>query len=119
MSSASFIAREAGCGPKERWMSAQPFTSPPLLARRRATMAELKRILLAEDNPKHGERTLTALDEHNLANEVVVRNDGAEALDYLCGRGKYSMRAVNNLAVVLLFLQLSKLVCPEATRCIS
>jgi len=32
--------------------------------------------------------TLAALDEHNLANEVVVVNDGAEALDYLYRRGK-------------------------------
>ena len=40
-------------------------------------MAELKRILLAEDNPKDVELTLTALDENNLANEVVVVNDAS------------------------------------------
>src|SRR2546425_10883338 len=93
MSSVSYFAMEAGCGPKERWTSAQPFTSHSLLARRRATMAELKRILLAEDNPKDVELTLTALDEHNLANEVVVVNDGAEALEYLYRRGKFAMRS--------------------------
>ncbi|HYV40602.1 MAG TPA: response regulator, partial [Thermoanaerobaculia bacterium] len=35
-------------------------------------MAELNSILLAEDNPKDVELTLTALAENHLANEVVV-----------------------------------------------
>ena len=53
-------------------------------------MSEFKRILLAEDNPKDVELTLAALDEHNLANEVVVVHDGAEALDYLYRRGQFA-----------------------------
>ncbi len=53
-------------------------------------MAPLKRILLAEEQRTRCGITLAALDEHNLANEVVVARDGAEALDYLC------MRAVNS-----------------------
>lgn len=71
-------------------------------------MNELKRILLAEDNPKDVELTLTALDEHHLANEVVVVNDGAEALDYLYCRGKYAMRSGNHPAVVMLDLKMPK-----------
>lgn len=71
-------------------------------------MAELKRILLAEDNSKDVELTLTALEEHHLANEVVVVNDGAEALDYLYRRGKFSMRADDNPAVVVLDLKMPK-----------
>lgn len=71
-------------------------------------MADLKRILLAEDNPKDVELTLTALEEHNLANEVVVVNDGAEALDYLYRRGKFAMSADNHPAVVLLDLKMPK-----------
>jgi CheY-like chemotaxis protein len=71
-------------------------------------MADLKRILLAEDNPKDVELTLAALDEHNLANEVVVVNDGAEALDYLYRRGKYAMRQEGNPAVVLLDIKMPK-----------
>lgn len=71
-------------------------------------MAELKRILLAEDNPKDVELTLTALDKHHLANEVVVANDGVEALDYLYRRGKFAMRADSNPAVVLLDLKMPK-----------
>jgi len=71
-------------------------------------MADLKRILLAEDNPKDVELTLAALDEHKLANEVVVVNDGAEALDYLYLRGKYAMRQEGNPAVVLLDIKMPK-----------
>jgi CheY-like chemotaxis protein len=44
-------------------------------------MPELKRILLVEDSKQDVELTLSALEEHRLANEVVVARDGAEALD--------------------------------------
>lgn len=71
-------------------------------------MAGLKRILLVEDKPEEVELMLTALDKNSLANEVVVVNDGAEALDYLYYRGKYSLRARNNPAVVLLDLKTPK-----------
>ena len=71
-------------------------------------MADLKRILYAEDNPKDVELTLAALDEHNLANEVVVVHDGAEALDYLYQRGKFAMRQAGNPAVVLLDIKMPK-----------
>jgi len=71
-------------------------------------MAELKRILLAEDNPKDVELTLTALEEHHLANEVIVVSDGAEALDYLYRRGKFALRDDTNPAVVLLDLKMPK-----------
>ena len=46
-------------------------------------MSTLGRILMVEDDPKDVELTLTALEEYNLANEVVVTRDGQEALDYL------------------------------------
>jgi len=69
-------------------------------------IAELKRILLAEDNPKDVELTLAALEEHNLANEVITVKDGAEALDYVYRRGKYASRPDNNPVVVLLDLKM-------------
>ena len=50
-------------------------------------MTELGRILMVEDDPSDVELTLTALAEYNLANEVVVTRDGAEALDYLFCQG--------------------------------
>jgi DNA-binding response OmpR family regulator len=51
---------------------------------------------------------MTALEEYNLANEVVVARDGAEALDYLYSRGSFSGRAGENPAVLLLDLKLPK-----------
>lgn len=71
-------------------------------------MAPLKRILLAEDNDRDVELTLAALEEHNLANEVVVAHDGAEALDYLYGRGKFTGHANGLPVVVLLDLKMPK-----------
>ena len=71
-------------------------------------MNELERILLVEDSSKDVELTLAALEEHDLANEVVVAHDGAEALNYLYRRGEYKMRERDNPAVVLLDIKLPK-----------
>ena len=68
----------------------------------------LKRILLAEDNIHDVELTLSALEEHNLANEVVVVRDGAEALDYLFARGKFAGQTNGLPAVVMLDLKMPK-----------
>lgn len=71
-------------------------------------MKSLGRILMIEDDPKDVELTLTALDEYNLANEVVVARDGEEALDYLYCRGTFKTRNSDNPAVMLLDLKLPK-----------
>ncbi len=71
-------------------------------------MREIKRILLAEDNPNDVELTLSALAEHHLANEVVVARDGAEALDYLYRRGNFHTRDEGAPTVVLLDLKMPK-----------
>jgi CheY-like chemotaxis protein len=71
-------------------------------------MDTLGRILMVEDDPNDVELTLTALEEYNLANEVVVTRDGQEALDYLYCRGQFSARTSDNPAVLLLDLKLPK-----------
>jgi len=81
-------------------------------------MKELKRILLAEDNEKDVELTLAAMEEHHLANEVVVVSDGAEALDYLYRRGKFAARQNGQPAVVLLDLKMPKVDGLEVLRVI-
>jgi CheY-like chemotaxis protein len=68
----------------------------------------LKPILLVEDNPKDLELTLIALAKSQLANEVIVARDGAEALDYLHSRGEFTNRVAGNPAVILLDLKLPK-----------
>ena len=71
-------------------------------------MDNLGRILMVEDDSKDVELSLTALEEYNLANEVIVTRDGEEALDYLFCRGKYKSRSSDNPAVMLLDLKLPK-----------
>lgn len=68
----------------------------------------MKRILLAEDNRYDVELTLGALEASNLANEVVVVRNGAEALDYLLVRGAFADREPGNPAVVLLDIKMPK-----------
>jgi CheY-like chemotaxis protein len=71
-------------------------------------MPDLKPILLVEDNPKDVELTLAALEQSQLANEVVVVRDGAEAIDFLYRRGAHDSRNTVDPAVVLLDLKLPK-----------
>ncbi|MCI0707452.1 MAG: response regulator [Ignavibacteriae bacterium] len=81
-------------------------------------VTELKSILLAEDNPNDVELTLAALSENNLANEVIVVRDGAEALDYLFRRGNYRLRTPGHPAVILLDLKMPKVDGLEVLRTI-
>ncbi len=70
---------------------------------------EKKMIMLVEDNPDDELLTLRALKQNNILNEVVVAHDGAEALDYLFGTGKYAGRDLNRMPeVILLDLKLPK-----------
>jgi CheY-like chemotaxis protein len=63
-------------------------------------MANLKPIVLVEDNPKDLELTLLALEKVRLANEVITLQDGAEALDYLRCRNCWHGREKGNPAVI-------------------
>lgn len=69
----------------------------------------LKPILLVEDSPNDLELTLIALERSQLANDVVVARDGAEALDYLFRKGEHEERRQGNPAVILLDLKLPKI----------
>lgn len=71
-------------------------------------MPEPKRILLVEDNENDAALTLAALEETNLAEDVVVVRDGQEALDFLWRRGRYVTRSGGQPAVVLLDLKMPK-----------
>ena len=71
-------------------------------------IADLKHIVLAEDNANDVELTLAALREHHVINEVVVVRDGAEALDYLYKRNRYANRVTGNPALLLLDLKMPK-----------
>jgi len=68
----------------------------------------LKPILLVEDDKRDLELTLIALERSQLANEVVVLRDGAQALDYLLREGEHAGRPEGNPAVILLDLKLPK-----------
>ncbi|GLX12360.1 response regulator [Pseudomonas straminea] len=68
----------------------------------------LKPILLVEDNPHDLELTLIALERSQLANDVIVMRDGAEALDYLFRRGDHADRLPGNPAIMMLDLKLPK-----------
>lgn len=66
-------------------------------------------LLLVEDNPDDVELTLRALKQRNLANHVLVANDGAEALDFLLARGAYGDRRSQPAPkLILLDLKLPK-----------
>jgi CheY-like chemotaxis protein len=68
-----------------------------------------KIILLVEDNPSDIGLTQRALAKSHVANELVVAEDGQEALDYLFGIGKHTGRDVSQApALVLLDLKLPR-----------
>lgn len=69
----------------------------------------MRPILLAEDNPDDQKLALRAFKKSNLSNEVILANDGVEALDYLFGTGKYAGGELPELpAVALLDLKMPR-----------
>jgi len=71
---------------------------------------KFKTILLVEDNPDDELLAIRALKKNNIANTIDVARDGAEALDYLFGEGKYADRdPASKPQVVLLDLKLPKI----------
>ncbi|MDP2888859.1 MAG: response regulator [Bacteroidota bacterium] len=70
--------------------------------------AEVRKILIVDDSPKDVELTIAALAENNLANEVVVAEDGVEALDFLYKRGKFG-NDHGDPAVILLDIKMPRM----------
>jgi CheY-like chemotaxis protein len=69
----------------------------------------VKKILLVEDNQSDIILTKRALDKSRIYNELVVVEDGAEALDYLYCRGNYADKDPDDLpSIILLDLKLPK-----------
>ncbi len=70
---------------------------------------ERKIILLVEDNPDDVLLTKRVFKKYNLLNEIVVAQDGAEALDILLGDGTYPGKEEGVLpALILLDINLPK-----------
>jgi CheY-like chemotaxis protein len=71
-------------------------------------IANIRKILIAEDNANDAELTLVALRKNRLGNELLLVRDGSEALDYLYCRGTYQGRNDGHPALVLLDLKMPK-----------
>jgi two-component system response regulator len=76
-----------------------------------------KTILLVEDNPSDVGLTRRALEKSRISNDLVVVEDGQEALDYLFGRNLPAGQSANELpALILLDLKLPKVSGLEVLR---
>lgn len=76
-------------------------------------------VLLVEDNDEDAELALRALRKHKLTNRLHRVADGAEALDFLFGRGAHAGRGkAARTRVILLDLKLPKLDGMEVLRAV-
>jgi two-component system response regulator len=82
-------------------------------------MSSTRSILLVEDNPSDADLTRRALAKGRISNDLIVVEDGQEAMDYLRGEGAYAGRNRSELpALVLLDLKLPKIPGLEVLRLI-
>jgi CheY-like chemotaxis protein len=82
-------------------------------------MKSNKPILLVEDNPSDVDLTKRALARGHVSNELVIAEDGQEALDYLRGEGAYAGRAISETpSIILLDLRLPKVSGLEVLRAV-
>lgn len=76
-------------------------------------------ILLVEDSVADAELTIRALKKANLANKLVHLSDGADALDFLFGRGEFADRnTAQHPKVILLDIKMPKVDGIEVLRLI-
>jgi CheY-like chemotaxis protein len=70
---------------------------------------ENKIILLVEDNPDDVDLTIRAFKKNNIINNIVIKRDGAEALEYLFGTGNQPQECNPLPAIILLDIKLPKI----------
>jgi two-component system, response regulator len=79
------------------------------MQRKETPVARRQTILLVEDNPSDVDLTRRALQRNNIANELIVAEDGQEALDFLFGDGSDPGRTTDGLpGLILLDLKLPR-----------
>jgi two-component system response regulator len=77
--------------------------------RKEETTAARVEIVIVEDNPNDAELILRVFRKHNMANQIVLLQDGAEALDFFFPPNGAAPGAANTvLRVILLDLKLPK-----------
>ena len=73
-------------------------------------MSNNKKILLVEDNPDDVDLTLRAFEKNNIINKIIVKRDGAKALDFFFGKEGAVNDQKNDLPIVILLdLKLPKI----------
>jgi len=76
-------------------------------------------ILLVEDNKSDAMLTIRALKKHNLGNNLVHLIDGAQALDFIFGKGEFEGRDMENKPkVIFLDIKMPKVSGLEVLRII-
>ncbi|MFL5729610.1 MAG: response regulator [Cytophagaceae bacterium] len=66
-------------------------------------------ILLVEDNADDAGLVIRALKKHNFGNNLIHLSDGAEALDFIFAKGKFSDRKIEDTPkIILLDLKMPK-----------
>ena len=69
----------------------------------------MSKILYVEDSPMDVDLTMQAFKENKIANQVVVTNDGVEALEYLKLEGRFKDRKEGNPSFILLDLKMPRM----------
>jgi CheY-like chemotaxis protein len=80
------------------------------------TPTEAADLLIVEDNPNDLELTLRVLKKSKAARAIQIVKDGAEALDYLFGRGRFARDLPPLPKVIFLDLKLPKVDGMEVLR---